>query len=291
MKLLIVSLLLAVTGLYADSRSNLANTYAKGVNAILFFTSEDVISSGHYSFDNSGITLDTHFIPYTYQFESPSSFYNFYANGSIGFSKYEEPLSPTETLDITTYAVKIGGGVRLKPTEEIDLMSGISYLYSCADSTFKTDKVLTEDLEKILNGSRIHHTYEFSSSIGYHPAINSYHPYARVGFRYFKTDVDTPYASITNTTSTLTKLKVGMITPAVTTLYDLPLKIEFYASEVWLAGDMDNVLGFDHFFVAGTTAHLETLTLTHWIGEITFDINLVKGENFDGFNVGFGLSF
>jgi len=291
MKIFATLLLLGASSLYADTQSTLANTYAKGVNAILFFTSEDVISSGHYSFDNSDTTLNTHFIPFTYQFDSESDFYNFYANGSIGFSKYEEPLSATEELDITTYAVKVGGGVRFKLAEDTDLMTGVSYLYSRADSTFKTDQVLTDDLKEILNSSRTHHTYELSSSIGYHPTIRGYQPYARAGIRYFKTDIDTPYTSISETTSTLSKLKVGVITPAVTTLYGLPLKLEFYASEVFLTGDMDDVLGFDHFFMAGTTAHLGTNTLVSWVDEVTFDVNIVKGENFDGFNFGFGLSF
>jgi hypothetical protein len=291
MKIFVSLLLLGVSTLCADTRSALADTYAKGVNAILFFTSEDVISSGHYSFDNSDTTLNTHFIPFTYQFDSESDFYNFYANGSIGFSKYKEPLSATEELDITTYAVKVGGGVRFKIAEDADLMTGVSYLYSRSDSTFKSDKVLTDDIKEILNSSRTHHTYELSSSIGYHPTFHGYQPYARAGIRYFKTDIDTPYTTISETTSTLTKLKIGVITPPVTTLYGLPLKLEFYASEVFLAGDMDDVLGFDHFFMAGTTAHLGTSSLVSWVDEVTFDVNVVKGENFDGFNFGFGLSF
>jgi len=291
MKTLALLTVLAYSSTYANTQIDLANTYAKGVNAILFFTSEDIISSGHYSFDNSDTTLNTHFIPFTYQFESESSFYNFYGNGSIGFSKYQESPSPTDRLDITTYAVKVGGGVRFKIAEDTDIMTGVSYLYSRSDSTFKTDLVLSDDLKKILNGSKTHHTYEVSSSIGYHPMIHGYQPYARAGIRYFKTDIDSPYTSISKTSSTLTKLKVGVITPTVAKLYDLPLKLEFYASEVFLGGDMDDVLGFDHFFVAGTTAHLETSSLIRWIGEVTFDINIVQGENFDGFNFGFGLRF
>jgi len=279
------------TSLSADTKSDLANTYAKSINAILFFTSEDVISSGHYSFDNSDTTLDTHFIPFTHQFKSDSPFYNFYANGSIGYSKFKEGLSPTDTLEITTYAAKIGGGIRLKVAKDTHLMLGTAYLYSRTDSSFDTDMVLTDEEKRILNGTRTHHTYELSSSIGYHPTYQGYHPYATAGIRYFKTDVDSPYATISETSSTIVKLKAGVITPALTTLYGLPFKMEFYTSAVLLSGDMVDVLEFDHFFVAGATAHLETNSTISWLEEVTFDVNVVKGENFDGFNFGFGVSF
>ena len=171
------------------------------------------------------------------------------------------------------------------------MMIGAAYLYSYADSTFKSSPPLTGDLKTILNSSKTHHTYELSSSIGYHPTIRGYQPYARAGIRHFKTDIESPYASISETTSTLGKFKVGMITPPVTTLYGLPLKLEFYTSAVFLGGDMDDVLGFDHFFVAGTTVHLGTNSLISWVNEVTFDVNVVKGENFDGFNFGLGVSF
>jgi len=46
--------LLLLSASYADLKNDLANRYAEGVNTILFFTSEDVICSGHYTFDNFG---------------------------------------------------------------------------------------------------------------------------------------------------------------------------------------------------------------------------------------------
>jgi len=282
---------LILTVLSADTKSDLADTYAKGINAILFFTSEDIISSGRYSFDNSDTTLDTHFIPFTHQFTSDSPFYNFYLNGSIGFSKFKEVATLTDTLKITTYAAKVGGGIRVKIANDTDLMVGTSYLYSYVDSTFRSTPPLIGDLKTILNGTKTHHTYGLSSSLGYHPAIRGYHPYARAGIRYFKTDIDAPYTTISETTSTLGKFKVGVITPPLATVYNLPLKIEFYGAAVFLGGDMDDVLGFDHFFVAGTTAHLGASSLVSWVDEVTFDINVVKGENFDGFNFGLGVSF
>ena len=82
-----------------------------------------------------------------------------------------------------------------------------------------------------------------------------------------------------------------MITPPVTTIKGLPLKLEFYASDVILNGDMKNALDTDNFYVLGTTFHLGTATLNEYVSDVSFDINMVRGDNLDGFNFGFGFSF
>ena len=293
---------LLFSSVHADFKSELSDRYAQGVNAILFFTSEDIISSGHYTFDDSDTTLNTHFIPFTYQFKSDSDFYNFYANGSIGFSNYEEEhidfgRGTLDTAKMTTYALKVGGGVRMNVLQDTDMMVGAAYIYSRVNSDFKTSKALDSSnpddkaIDEILNGNQTHHTYELSTSLGYHPIINEYQPYFRAGVRYFKTNVDAPYATISDTTSAISKLKAGVITPELTKIYDLPLKLEFYASEIFLSGDMDDLLGCDNFFVLGTTFHLASPIEKEWIKEVTLDINMVRGDNFNGFNFGFGVSF
>jgi hypothetical protein len=293
---------IASSSLYADFKSELGDSYAKGVNALLFFTSEDIISSGHYTFDNWSTTLDTHFIPFTYQFESNSDIYNFYANGSIGFSKYEEDVDlargSQDKVNMTTYAIKIGGGMRIDIAKDTDMMIGASYIYSKVKSSYSTSKPLDKtapkdkEIDTILNSNRSHNTYELSSSIGYHPTLsNGYQPYARVGMRYFDTSVDAPYATISDTESSIVKIKAGVVTPVVTSIYDLPLKLEFYTSGIFIGGDMSEILNIDNFFVAGTTFHLGSSSIVKWVDEVTFDINVVKGDNFDGFNFGLGLSF
>ena len=70
----------------ADLLNEAENAYVKGVNSILFFTSEDIISSGSYEFSSEDETLDTTFFPMTYHFDSDSDFYNFYVNEKGGFN-------------------------------------------------------------------------------------------------------------------------------------------------------------------------------------------------------------
>ncbi len=292
---------LILTSVQADLLNEAKNAYVKGVNSLLFFTSEDIISSGNYEFGSEDNVLDTHFLPLTYHFESDSDFYNFYVNGSIGYSRYREKYielrGASDEIRIKTYALKLGGGVRMNILEDTDMMIGASYIYSDVNSDYRTVKPLdtSDPLDRVIDhvfiSDNSYNTYEFVTGLGYHPTINEYEPYIRGDIRYFDTQIDDEYATITDTTAVISKLKVGVITPEVTSIVGLPLKLEFYASEVFVGGDMDEILDTGNFFVAGTTFHLGTTTLVKEVSEVSFDINIVKGDNLDGFNFGFGMSF
>jgi hypothetical protein len=285
----------------ADLLNEAENAYVKGVNSILFFTSEDIISSGSYEFSSEDETLDTTFFPLTYHFESDSDFYNFYVNGSIGYSSYSEKYlefrGASDEIKIRTYALKLGGGVRMNILKDTDMMIGGSYIYSKVNSDYRTKKTLdTSDpvdraINYVFNSDNDYNTFEAVTSLGYHPTINEYEPYIRGDIRYFDTKIDDVYATISDTTAVISKLKVGVITPEVTNIAGFPLKLEFYASEVFVGGDMDDAMELDNFFVAGTTFHLGTSSLIDWVSEVSFDVNIVRGDNLDGFNWGFGFSF
>ncbi|PHS34462.1 MAG: hypothetical protein COA92_00780 [Sulfurovum sp.] len=131
-KLIVATVFIGVftSQLQADThiRSEFENVYVKAANTLLFFTSENIISSGSYEFGSDDATLKTTFFPLTHHFESDSDFYNFYVNGSIGYSKYREKnidfRGSLDEIDIKTYALKLGGGIRLKPLDDVDIMFG-----------------------------------------------------------------------------------------------------------------------------------------------------------------------
>ena len=292
---------LMLSQVHADLINDIENSYLKGVNSLLFFTSEDIISSGSYEFENNNETLDTTFFPLTYQFDSDSDFYNYYINGSIGYSRYKDKYliirGSFDEIKIKTYALKIGGGVRMNILKDTDMMVGASYIYSKANSDYNTPKFLNPSdpvdraINYVFNSDNDYNTFEVATSLGYHPTINEYEPYIRGDIRYFNTQVDDRYATISDVDAIISKLKVGFITPQVTDIYGLPLKLEFYTSAVFIGGDMDDTLDTDNFYVAGTTFHLGTTTLNDWVSDVSFDVNIVRGDNLDGFNFGFGLSF
>ena len=290
-----------LTQAQAELKNEFENIYVKAANTLLFFTSENIISSGSYEFGSDDSTLDTKFFPATYQFESNSDFYNFYVNGSIGYSKYRETnidvnRNSLDTIKIKTYALKLGGGIRLNLLKDTDMMMGGSYIYSKVNSDYITEKPLATTpidraLDYVFNSSNTFDTLEWFTSIGYHPTINEYKPYVRGDIRYFDTKINDTFATISDTASTISKLKIGVITPPVTSIAGLPLKLEFYASDVFIYGDMRDALETNNFYVLGTTFHLGTTTLNKWVSDVSFDVNIVRGDNLDGFNFGFGLSF
>jgi len=300
LRLVLVSTLL-LTQVQADLRGEVENVYLKAANTLLFFTSEDIVSSGSYELGSSDQTLNTTFFPVTYQFKNDSDFYNFYVNGSVGYSKYREKnikvRGSIDDIDIKTYALKVGGGVRFNLSSDIDMMLGASYIYSKVNSDYNTPQPLdTTDivdraLDYVFNSSNSFDTMEYFASLGYQPTMNEYKPYIRTDVRYFDTKIDDPFATISDTTSTISKLKVGVLTPPVTSIEGLPLRLEFYASNVFLSGDMQEALESNNFYVLGTTFHLGTTTLNDWVSDVSFDVNIVRGDNVDGFNFGFGLSF
>jgi len=301
---------------YADFKSDLAKEYARGINSILFFTSEDIISSGHYTFDEFDGTLDSYFFPFKYPFKSDCDDYNYFINGSVGFSDYREGnvdfnRNSTDAFYFRTYALKLGGGTRFNTSENTHINLGAAYIYSRVIGSYSTANPLNTNnpndkvIKDILGSHQDHHTLELSSAIKYDPIINNYQPYVKLGVRHFRTRVDDTYAIIPDIKSSISKLNVGVITPPVTEVFDLPLRLEPYASLIYLIGDIDNALDLDRFYVVGTKLLFGSYALTcwvedvtslqrdsmDWVKELTFDMSFIKGDNFEGFNVGLGVKF
>lgn len=316
MKKLLILLSFLTLSSYADTKSTLANEYTRSLNAILFFTSEDLISSGHYTFHAFDATLDSYFFPFKYAFKSDCDDYNYFVNGSIGFSNYAQHnvdlnRNTKDAFNFRTYALKLGGGTRFNTSPNTHINLGAAYIYSHVSGSYMTSNPLdmSNPIDKMihdtLNTNHNHHTFEVSSAFKYHPIINDYKPYISLGIRHFRTKIDDSYALIPDIQSSISELKVGVITPPVAEVFDLPLRIEPYASYIYLAGDIDNALNLNSFYVVGTTLRLSSYALTcwvedvaslkrdtmDWIKELTFDVNFVKGDNFDGFNIGLGVKF
>lgn len=313
--LLLLSLLTLT--LQADFKEDLAKEYARGVNSILFFTSEDIISSGHYTFDEFDGTLDSYFFPFKYAFKSDCDDYNYFFNGSIGFSDYKENNidlnrnTTNDAFEFRTYALKLGGGTRFNTSLDTHINLGAAYIYSHVQGNYTSTNPLDisdphdKVIKDILGSDQNHHTFEVSTSFNYRPVIAEYKPYVNIGIRHFRTKVDDTYAIIPDIKSSISKLNIGTITPPVADVFGLPLRLEPYASFIYLSGDIDDGLNLDRFYVVGTTFRFGSYPLTcwvedvtelkrdtiNWIKELTFDVNFVKGHNFDGLNIGLGMKF
>jgi len=315
MKSILIFFLLLSFAASSNFKQNSIQTHVRSLNTILFFASEDIISSGHFRFKTFHTTLDNYFFPFSFPFTSDSEHYDYYVNGSIGFSKYiQKELHLFENIKdkyrLYNYAFKLGGGVQYHTSSSSDFQLGGSYIYSYLHGKYThapTDisDTQTKIIHTLLNENKHYHTFEISSAFSYHPTFNEYQPYATLSARHFSTHLDREITSKSAIKSTITQLKIGLITPPVAELFGLALTLEPYASVLHAFGDIENTLDLRQVYVLGNTFRLNAYPMTcwvedftllkrdsmNWIREITFDLNAVNGNHFKGFNIGLGIKF
>ena len=293
---------------------NVTQTHMRSLNTILFFTTEDIISSGHFRFKTFNSHLDNYFFPFSFTIKSDSNAFDYYLNGSVGFSKYKQKnidfhRGSIDNYKLDNYAFKLGTGLQYHTSKNTDFKVGVSYIYSFLDAKYKTSTPLTGANDKIihslLNQTKQYNTFEVSSAFSYHPHIADYKPYSKLSIHHFSTYIDDTYASKHTLNSSILKLKVGVITPSVAELFGLSLTLEPYAAVLRTYGDIEDSLDFNTIYVLGNTFHLNAYPVTcwvedfvtlhrdsmDWVKEITLDINIIKGHHFNGFNLGLGVKF
>jgi len=295
---------------------NVTQTHIRSLNTILFFASEDIISSGHFRFKTFDTNLDNYFFPFSFPLKSNEDTYDYYLNGSLGFSNYTQKSidlyrGTHDRYSLQNYAFKLGTGIQYYTSKDTDFKIGVSYIYSYLLGKYKTLKPLNisnpEDkvINTLLNDSKQYHTFEISSAFTYHPYLYDYKPYSSVSIRHFSTHLNDKITSKSIIKSTILKLKVGLVTPTVSELFGLSLTLEPYASALYVFGDIENSLDLNTIYIVGNTFRLNAYPVTcwvedfaslqrnsmDWVREITFDMNVIKGHNFKGFNIGFGVKF
>ena len=297
-------------------KQRVMQTHIRSLNTTLFFASEEIISSGHFRFKTSHATLDNYFFPFSFPFKSSDACYDYYLNGSIGYSKYIQKnmylfKNSDDKYHLHNYALKIGGGVKYQFSTFSDLKLGASYIHSYLYGKYQTKKTIdisssdSKMIHTLLNDNKHYHTFEISSAISYHPTYKDYHPYATASIRHFSTHLNKTILSKSVLESTITQLKLGLTTPAISELFGLSLTLEPYVSVLHAFGDIDNTLNLHTVYVLGNTFRLNAYPVTCWvedltsfqrdsmhlIRDITLDVNIAKGYYFKGFNIGLGVKF
>ncbi|MCF6245306.1 MAG: hypothetical protein L3J43_09750 [Sulfurovum sp.] len=316
MKNILILFLLFTFGAFADFMQKAQQTHIRGLNTILFFASEDIISSGHFKFKSYSIELDNYFFPFSFPFESDYENVMYYVDGSLGFSNYKQKNINLDrgTIDgynLHNYAFKLGTGIQYNISKDIDLKIGASYNYSVLNASYKSTKKLNhldaddKVIDALLNDTQQYHTIEVSSGLTYHSYLYNHRTYSSISMRHFSTYLNANLNSKSVINSTIFKLKVGLITPPISKVFGLSLALEPYASLLQVYGDIEHHLDLDTIYIVGNTFRLNAYPVTcwvedftslqrdsmNWVREITFDMNIVKGHNFKGFNIGLGIKF
>jgi len=286
-----------------DTHERLKSAYHSGVDALMIFTSQDIMSGGSYSFDDD-TTLSIYTLPYVHHFDSDSSLYNFFVKFGLGYSHYKEYMDfdvfdTSDTMRMDTYAVRLGGGVRFKTEYDIDFLVSASLIYShtAGDYTYnseESEELLKPLIDDIVNSSNDNYTYEVSIGAKYHTTVKKYQPYIDVEMSCFDTKTSLDISSNLvdfNSQSSFFKIKGGVISPVLFTILSDPTKMEGYIQEVFLHGEVADSFYVDNYTMLGTTFHIDVTGDTSYISELYIDFNIVRGTNIQGMNFGLGASF
>jgi hypothetical protein len=286
-----------------DTHERIKSVYHSGMNALMIFTSQDIMSGGTYRFDDES-TLSIYGLPYIHHFDSDSSFYNYFIKFGLGYSHYKEHIDfdlfeKSDTMRMDTYAIRLGGGVRFKTEYDIDFLLSASLIYSYTNGDYKynskeSEEILKPILDDIVNSNNDNYTYEVSIAAKYHTTIEEYSPYIAAELSYFdtKTSLDLSADLIDfSSQSSFFKLKGGVISPVLFTTFGDPTKMEGYIQQVMLSGEVVDSFELKNYTMLGTTFHIDVTGDTSYISELSIDFNIVSGANIKGMNFGLGAKF
>ncbi len=278
------------------------SAYHSGVNALMIFTSQDIMSGGTYKFDD-GSRLSIYELPYVHHFKSDSSFYNYFMKVGLGYSHYKEDvdfnLETTDTMRMDTYAIRLGGGVRFQTQYDVDFLISASLIYSHTTGDYNYNSKASEEflkplIDDIVNSSNNNYTYEVSAGVTYHTVYKEYSPYVAAEMSFFDTKTSLDFSSDLinfDSQSSFYKLKAGVISPVLFRTYKSPTKVEGYLQEVILQGEVVDSFELKNYTMIGVTFHLDISDETDYMSELYIDFNLVNGSNITGMNFGLGAKF
>ncbi len=285
-----------------DITTTLKNISLANVNALIILTSQDMLTSGSYSF-KGGSDLKIYNFPGYYHFSPFGNNFNMFVNGSIGYSKLEKDLAfdfgPDDKMEYTAIPMRFGGGMRYLSSYDISLIGGFNLIYTHIENSYDYNNDITRELLKPIfdqvfaNQSSEAYTYEVFWRIGYYPNWNNWKPYTELTSNYFQSTakVDLKSASSFKSSSASAVIKIGFETPRFLHLNKTDISTEFFVASSTFAGDVRDTLGFDEYGSAAMLIHLhlnETLPL---LNRVDFMVENVKGGGLDGYNIGIGAGF
>ncbi|MBN2824922.1 MAG: hypothetical protein JXQ76_06355 [Campylobacterales bacterium] len=289
----IVVLSLLSSAIYADAiEQNFVNDIAKTA----LMGSQKSFESGSHDL-KANEEMWTLFAAFRYNFDSTND-WNFFVNAAGGVAEYKtgNPLVGNlgDCAKLEAVNIELGGGVRYKINNEMHIALGAGVLYSQIDPTFSYGNALTlpnrTRIDALYNGGDKLDSYTYQANIkyDYETNVNGYEPYVTAFLGYFSTDVDGLDAT---SDSTLAHIKAGVYSPELVKIFNLPFKVEAYAQETFLMGDIKENMDTSNITQIGMAFHLYTNTLIKYVDNVYFDVNYVTGDNIEGFHVGVSAKF
>ncbi len=293
------------SSLYAqsDEESIAQKAYQANINALMVFTSQEGLNSGHYRFTDAGFKMDIYHLPFLYHFKSSYENINFFIMGNVGYSRtildgtIAVP-SQNEVLDydnhLRTYTGGLGGGIRYQNENGINILAGLELIYSRTGiSVRQPDDDIGDAIEDFFkNKFNDNLTYKVLTQIEYRKAYKGFEPYALLSYKLYETKADFSFDALTSftTQASVTSFGLGAETPQLYTFNQMYLTLEAYLYGHYLGGDITDVVGFDTYSTVGAVAYWNTPENISWAERFFLELSTVNSSGLEGYNVGIGFT-
>ena len=245
-----------------------ANIYSQSsitrTNRILLLNSQNELMSGRYTFDDNS-KINATFVPFSYHLAKINHKYIYTLKGAIGLGKEIEAHKKNDF-----YSFKLGLNLTQKIYKDLHLSSQIDILYNNQEG----------------KSSRY---YGLKANFLYQPTIAEYKPYIKIGIATFSTQNVKNIYDIQS--ALLRKIEVGLLTPQLTSIYSMPIRFEPFFLMSRMSSSIKEQTGTKRYYKIGLNSYFGSSALFDWIDEITFETSYIHGNNFHGFNIGFGINF
>ena len=300
--------LLAIT-LYLHAQSDEENiakkAYQANINALMVFTSQEGLNSGHYRFTNVGATMDIYHLPFTYHLTSNYENINFFLMGNVGYSRtmLDNAFLPTphEAQEILTYENHLrtytgglGMGVRYHNDYGINILTGIELIYSrtgikVRDPDDDLGDAIKDFFDENYNDNL---TYKILAQLEYRKKYKGFEPYALLSYKLYETKADFSFDDLTSFTTQTSVLSfgLGVETPQLYTLNQMYLTLEGYLYTHYFGGDIIDVVQFDTYNSFGAVAYWYTPKKFSWAKRFFLEVSTVNSSGLEGYNIGIGFT-
>lgn len=300
-------LLIITMGHSADSPEDIATkAYQANINALMVFTSQEGLNSGHYRFTNVGVTMDMAHLPFIYHLPSFQKGLNLFVMGNVGYSKtkLDDPVEVStsrnemERLDydnrLQTYTGGLGVGVRYQSEYGIDFLAGVEFIYSRTGiSVRQPDDDIGDAIESFFDGKfNDNLTYKLLTQLEYHKEYRGFRPYARASYKLYETKAGFNFDELSsfNTQASVISLGVGIESPKLYTYETMYLTLETYLNGHYLGGDITQVVGLERYHSVGAIAYWYTEDSPMWAERFFLEVSSVDSSGLEGYNLGIGLT-
>jgi len=298
---------LVFIGHTADTPKDIATrAYQANINALMVFTSQEGLNSGHYLFTDAGVEMNVIHLPFIYHLAPVNESLNLFIVGNVGYSrtslsdpievatKESDPIRLDYDNKLQTYTGGLGFGLRYKTDYDIDILAGIEFIYSRTGISLREpDDDIGDAIVDFFNGKfNDNLTYKLLTQLEYHKEYKGFRPYAKLSYKLYETKAGFNFDELTSfsTQASVTSLGAGVETPRLYAYDDMYLTLEGYLYAHHLNGDIVDVVRFENYGSVGAVAYWYTQSDPEWAERFFLEISTVKSNGLEGYNLGIGFT-